>query len=224
MKKRGFIGMISILMLFVVACSSENSTAEDTESNSSDSEPTHVQADPTTAAIAFIDVMLLGKENSDFDSSLTIDKESTATTIQEQMNNEFPLNDLVEAQQKEFLQKYIDAQSTQSSVSAELISITDGKAQVSVTPTVITLSSLNENIKSLKMEASGNTKMYNFEAIGTHLLTNFDRVIGDAIPTLQPPIDLYLTTIDGKWTVDLTSEENIDFVDQFYGVYGESLP
>ncbi len=227
MKKRSFIGLLLILMLFMTACSSGKvTTSSESSPSSSEEEPakTDTTVDPTIAATAFIDVMLLGKENSNFEQSLTIDKDTAAATIQEQMNDEFPLNDLIEAHQEAFLEKFIAAQSKQSSVSVELVSNKGGKAQVSVTPTVITLSALNQNIKTLKMESSGNTKMYNFEAIGDYLLTNFDRVIGDAVPVTGEAIPLVLTSDNGKWAVDLAVAENADFVDKFYGVYGEQIP
>ncbi len=163
--------------------------------------------EPEKAAQAYVDVMLLGKENPDFEKYLDIDQESISNNIKNHfLEIAYPSEDKDVSDQ--IYQQFIATQSVKSSAEVNLLSNMGGIATVNVKPTVIDFYDARLNYLD----------MVQTNAVDMSLVQT---ALNEANIVTSNSLVLYLKKSGDKWTVDLDEDAknngmNSSFSNIFY--------
>ncbi|RJS61222.1 DUF5105 domain-containing protein [Bacillus sp. PK3_68] len=171
--------------------------------------------DPAKALTAYIDVIYLGKDNSDYEKLVTADKEDVQETAKSKFKKQLDLSlpDMVtDADIDKYYSSYKTVLGEKAEVQTKTTAKAGDKAVVKLDYSTVSTDDLYDKLYNYQKEYRENTGGYDTEKEKQYALSKFDTVVQSLeVAKSQNGAEISMIKKDGKWTVN-TSDHYSDYL------------
>ncbi|HEY9576723.1 MAG TPA: DUF5105 domain-containing protein [Pseudobacillus sp.] len=164
--------------------------------------------DPAKALTAYVDVIYLGKENSDYEKLVTADKEAIQETAKSEFKKELEISlpDMVtDADIEKYYNSYKAVLGEKAEIETKTIAKAGDKAVVKLNYSTVSTDKLYDKLYNYQKEYRENTGGYDTEKEKQYALSKFDTVVQSLeVVKSQNGAEISMIKKDGKWTVNTT--------------------